>query len=94
MLSSILILDTAKLEEGPIAIVELPFRLRAGIHGTWVPAQEFGERKELCDIERVTEEMRREFEGANVKTEFLGEVGGAEAREGKEEKNGVGSGKW
>jgi hypothetical protein len=29
-----------------------------------------------------------------VKTEFLGEVGGAEAREGKEEKNGVGSGKW
>jgi len=91
MLSSILILDTATLEEGPIAIIELPFRLRAGIHGTWVPAEEFKERKELCDMEGVTEEMRKDFEGTTVTTDFLGAVG---EKEGKILGNGMGNGKW
>jgi len=91
MLSSILILDTAKLEEGPIAIIELPFRLRAGIHGTWVPAEEFRERRELCDMEGVTEEMRKEFEGTTVTTDFLEAVGAREKRPADEK---LENGKW
>jgi Retinal pigment epithelial membrane protein len=88
MLSSILILDTATLEDGPIAIIELPFRLRAGIHGSWVPAAEFQERKELCDMEGVTDEMRAEYASKGVKTSFLGEL-----RNGDAENRGLG-GKW
>lgn len=61
MLTEIVILDTAKIPEGPIAIIELPFRLRAGIHGSWVMAKDLPEDKELCDMSGVTEELRREF---------------------------------
>ncbi|KAK1675050.1 carotenoid oxygenase [Colletotrichum godetiae] len=35
-LSCILILDTKNLGTGPVAIIELPFRLRNGIHGSWI----------------------------------------------------------
>ncbi len=70
MLSSIFILDTATLEDGPVAIIELPFRLRAGIHGSWVPAQDLPERKDLCDMSGISEEIRREFEGTTVSTPF------------------------
>jgi len=70
MLSSIFILDTATLETGPIAIIELPFRLRAGIHGSWVPAQDLPERKDLCDMSGVTEAIRKEFEDTTVATPF------------------------
>jgi hypothetical protein len=70
MLSSVFILDTATLEDGPVAIIELPFRLRAGIHGTWVPAEDLPGRKELCDMTGVTEELKREFANITVRTPF------------------------
>jgi len=66
MLTCILILDSAKIEEGPVAIIELPFRLRLGIHGSWVGGDQFAERKELCDMEGVTDEVLREFQTAPV----------------------------
>lgn len=66
MLSSILILDTANIPAGPVAIIELPFRLRNGIHGSWVPATAFTERKDLCDMHGVTKEVRKEFENTTV----------------------------
>lgn len=65
-MTSILILDTAKLAEGPIAMIDLPFRLRLGIHGSWVPAERLLERKELCDMEGVTEEILQEFQNKPV----------------------------
>ncbi|GME38234.1 putative lignostilbene dioxygenase protein [Neofusicoccum parvum] len=70
-LTSIFILDTAKIQEGPIAIIELPFRLRAGIHGSWVQGGDLPEDKELCDMHGMTEDIRQEFEGTNVQTPFL-----------------------
>ena len=36
MLSSLAILDTANLSAGPVARILLPFRLRSGVHGSWV----------------------------------------------------------
>lgn len=66
MLSSILILDTANIPAGPVAIIELPFRLRNGIHGSWVPAENFPERKDLCDMHGVTDEILQEFENTTV----------------------------
>lgn len=61
MLTEIVILDTAKMSAGPIAIIELPFRLRAGIHGSWVMGKDLPEDKELCDMHGVTEEIMKEF---------------------------------
>lgn len=46
---------------GPIAIIELPFRLRAGVHGSWVMAKDLPEDKDLCDMHGVTEEIKKEF---------------------------------
>ncbi|KAK7697282.1 hypothetical protein SLS64_013716 [Diaporthe eres] len=61
MLSQVVVVDTAKMAEGPVAIIELPFRLRSGIHGTWVMADELATDKDLCDMTGVTDEMRKEF---------------------------------
>ena len=36
MLSSLAILDTKDLSAGPVARIKLPFRLRSGVHGSWV----------------------------------------------------------
>jgi carotenoid cleavage dioxygenase len=36
MLSSLAILDTSDLPAGPVARILLPFRLKSGIHGSWV----------------------------------------------------------
>jgi len=35
--TDLLVLDAAHMEEGPVAKVKLPFALRNGIHGHWVP---------------------------------------------------------
>lgn len=40
MLSSLAILDTQNLSAGPVARILLPFRLKSGIHGSWVLAFE------------------------------------------------------
>lgn len=61
MLTEIIILDTAKIPQGPIAIIELPFRLRAGIHGSWVMGKDLPEEKDLCDMHGVTEQIRKDF---------------------------------
>ena len=36
MLSSLAILDTQAIPAGPVARILLPFRLKSGIHGSWV----------------------------------------------------------
>jgi carotenoid cleavage dioxygenase len=38
MTSDLLITDAQKIEEGIIATVKLPFRLRSGTHTNWFPA--------------------------------------------------------
>lgn len=59
--SCILILDAQRILEGPVAIIELPFRLRNGIHGSWVSATELDNAIDLCDMSGVTEKIRKEF---------------------------------
>ncbi|KAI1839883.1 hypothetical protein JX266_013905 [Neoarthrinium moseri] len=61
MLTDILILDTLKLAEGPISIVSLPFRLRNGIHGTWVPAENLPRKADLCDMHNLAHDVHVEF---------------------------------
>ncbi|KAJ5438090.1 Carotenoid oxygenase [Penicillium daleae] len=60
-LSCILILDARKVPEGPVEVIELPFRLRNGIHGSWVSATELDNAIDLCDMSGVTEKIRQEF---------------------------------
>ncbi len=38
MCSELVVVDAQRLEEGALATVKLPFRLRSGTHGAWVPA--------------------------------------------------------
>ncbi|MBB4194459.1 carotenoid cleavage dioxygenase-like enzyme [Rhizobium aethiopicum] len=38
MATDLVVLDAQHLDEGPIATVKLPFRLRMSLHGNWVPA--------------------------------------------------------
>lgn len=64
-----MILDTASIPSGPIAIIELPFRLRAGIHGSWVMSKDLPGDKDLCDMSGVTEELKREFGNIGIPTE-------------------------
>lgn len=61
LLTEIIILDTEKIAQGPIAIIELPFRLRAGIHGSWVMGRDLPQEQELCDMHGISEEVRKEF---------------------------------
>ena len=37
--SELIVLDTARMEDGPVATVRMPFRLRGAIHGNWVSAE-------------------------------------------------------
>lgn len=36
--SDLVVLDAQHVEEGPLATIHLPIRLRSGLHGNWVPA--------------------------------------------------------
>lgn len=40
--SELVLLDTASIEDGPIATIRCPIRLRSGLHGNWVPASSAG----------------------------------------------------
>ena len=40
MASELVIVDAQRMGEGAVATVKLPFRLRSGTHGSWMPAQE------------------------------------------------------
>ncbi|MHC3471093.1 carotenoid oxygenase family protein [Streptomyces sp. 7R007] len=42
MRHDLVVLDALDIAAGPIATVKIPFRLRYGFHGTWVPAAELG----------------------------------------------------
>jgi len=37
--SRLLLFDAMKLAQGPIATIQLPFRIRQGLHGNWCPAE-------------------------------------------------------
>ena len=47
MTSDLVILDAQKIEEGVIATVKLPFKLRSGTHGNWYSAAELPPVKDL-----------------------------------------------
>ena len=40
MRSELVIVDAMQMEQGAIATVKLPFRLRSGTHGNWMPASD------------------------------------------------------
>lgn len=40
MRSDLILLDAQHVDEGPIATVHLPLRLRQGLHGSWVPMEQ------------------------------------------------------
>ncbi|POS71000.1 carotenoid oxygenase-1 [Diaporthe helianthi] len=74
LLTEIIILDTDKIAQGPIAIIELPFRLRAGIHGSWVMGSDLPQEKDLCDMHRISEEVKQEFGRSASATNGQGRV--------------------
>src|SRR5262249_22343457 len=39
--SDVVVLDAQRMDEGPIATIKLPVRLKYGIHGNWVPTTAF-----------------------------------------------------
>lgn len=45
----------------PVARIVLPFRSRSGIHGSWVPASDLREWKQLCDMDGLDEKTMRTF---------------------------------
>lgn len=61
MLTSIIILDAMSLASGPVAIIELPFRLRNGIHGSWVDGRDLPQNTDLCDMHGLTDQTKEEF---------------------------------
>jgi hypothetical protein len=60
MLTNIVVLDTTSIAIGPVAIIELPFRLRSGIHGSWVEHSDLPEG-DLCDSHGISDEIKAEF---------------------------------
>lgn len=36
--NDLVVLDAQRIDEGPLATIHLPIRLRSGLHGNWVPA--------------------------------------------------------
>ncbi|KAH7137506.1 carotenoid oxygenase [Dactylonectria estremocensis] len=70
-ISSILIIDANDVEPGPVAIIELPFRLRNGIHGSWVPRSDLLRDLDLCDMSGMTEDIRKEYARTTVKPALL-----------------------
>lgn len=44
--SDLVLLDTKDFSR-PIAIIQLPYRIRGQIHGNWVSAEQLGERRSL-----------------------------------------------
>ncbi|KAE9568639.1 Lignostilbene-alpha,beta-dioxygenase isozyme I [Colletotrichum fructicola] len=60
-LGNLVILDTRDITAGPVSIIQLPFRIREGVHGNWVPASDFASRKPLVDYAGVTPSLLKEF---------------------------------
>ncbi len=40
--SDLLIFDALDIEKGPIATIQVPIRLRFGLHGNFAPSEEIG----------------------------------------------------
>lgn len=57
MLSSLAILDTDAIAAGPVARIMLPFRLKSGIHGSWVPVSDTTNGP-LCDMSGIDDEIK------------------------------------
>ena len=51
------------MAKGPVAVIELPFRLRNGVHGSWVDGKDLLEHKDLCDMNGITTEIAAKFGG-------------------------------
>ncbi|EEU36436.1 uncharacterized protein NECHADRAFT_81183 [Fusarium vanettenii 77-13-4] len=60
-LGSLVILDALNITAGPVSVIDLPLRLREGVHGNWVPATEFAARKPLVDYSGITPEIQEKF---------------------------------
>jgi carotenoid cleavage dioxygenase len=41
VLSEVFILEAQRVDKGPIARIKVPFRMRVGVHGNWIPAEAF-----------------------------------------------------
>jgi carotenoid cleavage dioxygenase len=54
--SDLLLFDALRIEEGPLATVKLPLRLRTGLHGNWHTAEAL-ERKSLPGRGKATEPL-------------------------------------
>ena len=37
--SDLVILDSTRIGDGPLAVARLPFRMKNGLHGNWMPAE-------------------------------------------------------
>lgn len=48
-LSELWIVDTAKFQDGPVARVKLPIRLRPGLHGSWVTRHDIEQQLAIAD---------------------------------------------
>ncbi len=53
MLNDLIVLDTRRIEAGPVATVKLPVRLRNGVHGNWVPRHVLGSARALSAAPRA-----------------------------------------
>jgi carotenoid cleavage dioxygenase-like enzyme len=43
--SDLLLFDALRVDEGPMATIKVPFRMRFGLHGNWVPGAELAKAK-------------------------------------------------
>ena len=43
--SDLLLFDAQRVDEGPMATIHIPFRMRFGLHGNWVPGSELAVAK-------------------------------------------------
>jgi carotenoid cleavage dioxygenase len=41
VLSEVFILEAQRVDKGPVARIKVPFRMRVGVHGNWIPAEAF-----------------------------------------------------
>ncbi|KAJ0162376.1 Lignostilbene-alpha,beta-dioxygenase isozyme I [Colletotrichum tanaceti] len=69
---NLVISDAQEITAGHISFVQLPFRVREGVHGNWVPTSDFAVREHLVDYAGVTTELLDVFStGAPIPFEDL-----------------------
>ncbi|GAB3615632.1 carotenoid oxygenase family protein [Okibacterium endophyticum] len=60
MRSDLLIIDATRMDEAPVATLAMPLRLRNGLHGTWVPAEETADY--APDHSRIDPDLQHQIE--------------------------------